>query len=185
MRDWPHSPAHRLAERGAYMVTAGTFRKEHFFRSPEGLTLLCDSLLELAVTYGWQLQAWAVFSNHYHFVATAPPDPNSLRSLIRHLHSHTAREINRQGNTPGRRVWFEYWDTHLTFEKSYYARLSYVHQNAVHHGLALIPSAYPWCSARWFELQAGGAFYRTIIQWPCDRVKVNDVFPQPEHATIG
>jgi len=185
MRNWPHSPAHRLAETGAYMVTAGTFRKQHFFRTPEQLTLLCDSLLQLAMSYRWQLQAWAVFSNHYHFVALAPPNPESLRLLVRHLHSLTAREINQQDHAPGRRVWFEYWDIHLSFEKSYYARLSYVHQNAVHHGLARIPLAYPWCSARWFERQAGSAFYRTILEFPCDRVKVNDDFAQPENATIG
>jgi hypothetical protein len=28
MRDWPHSPVHRLAEPGAYIVTAGTYRSE-------------------------------------------------------------------------------------------------------------------------------------------------------------
>ena len=174
MRDWPHSPAHRLTQAGAYMVTAGTYRKELFFGSADRLTLVCDSLLKLAEEYGWSLQAWAVFPNHYHFVATCSSHPKSLRALIRHLHSLTAREINRLDQAQARKVWFQYWDSHLTYAKSYLCRLSYVHNNAVHHGLVLVPSAYAWCSAAWFERHAGRAFYQTVMRFPHDRINVPD-----------
>ena len=178
VRDWPHRPVRRLAEHGAYMVTAGTCQKKHFFRSAERLTLFSNALQELAATCGWELQAWAVFSNHYHFVALAPLRPERRRSFLRRLHSVTAREVNRRDNTPGQRVWLRYWDTHLALEKTYFAGLSYVHRNAVHHGLVDTPSAYPWCSARWFERQAGAAFYKTIIEFPCDCIDVPDDYPQ-------
>jgi len=69
-------------------------------------------------------------ANHYHFVALIPEAP-TFRRLIRHLHTLTATEANRFDNSQGRKVWFQYWDTELTFEKSYLARLSYVHQNPV------------------------------------------------------
>ncbi len=174
MRDWPHSPIHRLSETGAYMVTSGTYRKEPLFHTPERLSLLCETLLELAQTYAWELQAWAVFSNHYHFVALSPAQPETLRSFIRHLHSVTARELNHRDQTPGRRVWFEYWESHLTYQRSYLARLSYVHRNAVRHGVVQTPSQYRWCSAGWFERRASPAFYRTIMSFPCDRLSVAD-----------
>ena len=174
MRDWPHSPVHRLTEAGAYMVTAGTYHKEPFFRATERLELLCDALLGLAEGYGWQLQAWAVLANHYHFVALSPARAASLRSFIRHPHSVTAKEINRRDQAPTRKVWFEYWETRLTFQKSYLARLSYVHRNAVHHGLARVGSAYPWCSAGWFERRSEPAFYKTVMGFPSDRIKVPD-----------
>ena len=64
-RDWPHAPAHRLGSDGVYIVTAGTLYKEHFFKTPESLNLLESRLLSLARQYQWQLEAWAVFSNHY------------------------------------------------------------------------------------------------------------------------
>ena len=51
------------------------------------------------------------------------------------LHEDTAEEINRCDGTANRTVWFNFWDTKLTFETSYLARLNYVHQNAVKHGL--------------------------------------------------
>jgi putative transposase len=156
------------------MVTAGTYLKKPLFDSPERLTLLCETLLKLAETYSWELQAWAVFSNHYHFVALAPVQPGTLRIFIRHLHSVTARALNKLDPSNRRRVWFEYWETHLSYQKSYYARLNYVHRNAVHHGLARAPSAYPWCSAAWLERNANQTFYRTILSFPSDRLSLSD-----------
>jgi len=154
MQRWPHSPSHQLSENGAYIVTAATYQKAPIFNSRQRLTLLCEHLFERAAQYGWQLQAWAAFPNHYHFVALVPAQPSSLRTLIRHLHSVTAVEVNRLDQQPGRKVWFQYWETYLIYEKSFYARLRYVHENAVHHGLVKRAVLYPWCSAGWFEQKA-------------------------------
>ena len=156
------------------MVTAGTYQRQAFFRSPARLTFLCGTLFELAAAYGWTLQAWAVFPNHYHFVALSPKRADSLRALIRHLHSLTAREINPRDQSAGRKVWFEYWDSHLTYQRSYLARLNYVHRNAVHHGLVRTPAEYPWCSAGWFERRAERAFYQLVTNFPCDQIRVPD-----------
>src|SRR6478672_723941 len=119
MPDWPHAPIHQLSEAGAYMVTAGTYQKLHRFAGAQRLDLLHDALLSLARQYGWHLQAWAVFSNHYHFVAMSPDRAASLRRYLQHLHFVTARLVNELDGTPGRRVWFTYWDTQLTYQRSY------------------------------------------------------------------
>lgn len=174
MSMWHHSPVHRLGEAGAYMVTAGTHRKERFFDSPERLEMLQSELVALMEQSGWSLQAWAVMPNHYHFVAMA--GPGDMTALIRRLHSATAQEVNREDKTPGRRVWFQYWDSHLTYQKSYYARLNYVQNNPVHHGLASDAKQYRWCSAGWFEQNAKPAFYRMVAGFKCDRVNVPDDF---------
>ena len=176
MDNWPHAPVHQLGEAGAFMVTAGTYRKEHFFKGGQRLSLLHDHLLALALRYGWQLQAWTVFSNHYHFVALSPENPASLRQFIAHLHSDTARMCNEMDGVVGRQVWFQYWDTRLTFQKSYLARLNYVHQNPVRHGLVRVSTAYRWCSAGWFEQRATPAFYKTVLRFKIDRVNVVDDF---------
>src|SRR5262249_46442184 len=39
------------------------------------------------------------------------------------LHTRTAGWINRQDQTPARKVWHNFWDTKLTYQKSYLARL--------------------------------------------------------------
>ena len=157
------------------MVTAGTYRKLPVFNSRSRLTLLCDALLKLSLEHGWQLQAWAVFPNHYHFVAV-PASGEPLRNLIGHLHSVTARDINRADRTAGRKVWFQYWETSLTYQNSYFARLHYVHDNAVRHGLVRLASNYLWCSAGWFERKAAPSFRKMIASFPTDRVTVSDPF---------
>ena len=141
-RPWHHRPAHLFLPSATYMVTAGTLRKEHFFRDPSCLRMLQGLLLDLAEEYGWQLQAWAVFSNHYHWVGAAPADATNLKTFISHLHTASAREINQLDGTKGRKVWFQYWDTCLTIESSHLARLNYVHNNAVHHKLVPVAEQY-------------------------------------------
>ncbi|HET6456274.1 MAG TPA: transposase [Armatimonadota bacterium] len=176
MPDWPHAPVHRLGKAGAYIVTAGTYRKEHFFKELERLAFLHDSLLAIAMEYEWRLQAWAVFSNHYHFVGNSPDDPSSLGVMIGKLHTLTAAKLNALDECEGRKVWYQYWDSHITYEKSYLARLNYVHNNPVRHGLVQVARQYPWCSAAWFENTADRAFFNIVTGFPMDRVKIFDEF---------
>jgi REP-associated tyrosine transposase len=158
------------------MVTAGTYLKKPIFRGGLRLEFLCDALLDLAEEYGWRLQAWAVFPNHYHFVALSPEKAMSLTPFTKHLHSISAIQANQWEGTAGRKIWFQFRDTALTYPESYDARLSYVHRNAVHHGIVSEPSLYPWCSAGWFQRRATSSFYKRIMALKIDRVNVVDDF---------
>ncbi len=176
---WPHAPTHRLGAQGAYFVTAGTYQKRHHFRSASRLEVLHRGLLKVAARSGWELEAWAVFSNHYHFVAHSPvkePTAQGLVAMLSELHKKTADWVNRLDAVPGRQVWFNYWDTRLTFQRSYLARLNYVHQNPVRHGLVAVANQYPWCSARWFERTASAAQVKALYRFAVDKVRVFDDF---------
>jgi putative transposase len=176
---WPHAPTHRLGAAGTYFVTGSTYQKAHLFRSSTRLTLLQKSIVELAAKHGWQLEAWAVFSNHYHFIGRSPDEVESAESLttfLREMHSKTAIEINAEDQVPQRRVWYNFRETLLTFEKSYFARLNYTHQNPVHHGLARVASQYPWCSAAWFEQNSKAGVVKAIYSFNSKRVRVVDDF---------
>lgn len=175
MNDWQHAPVHRLGSAGAYMITAATYRKAALFRSKVHLDLLRARLFALAKEYEAALEAWAIFPNHYH-IMVQPTEAGKIRSFVRHLHSITSREINLLDDAEGRRVWFQYWDSHITFERSYFARLHYVHANAVHHGIVRHASEYPWCSAGWFHKQVKPASRKTILSFPIDRISVRDNF---------
>ncbi len=174
MPDWPHAPVHRLGAGGAFMVTCGTYLKLHHFRNQDRLDLLQDTLLRVAEEMDWRLQAWAVFSNHYHIVSMSPDDPSSLVTLIKRVHGATAVEVNRRDGTPGRKVWHQYFETALTYQGSYLARLKYVHENPVHHGLVRVATDYQWCSASWFERMAEKPFYKTVSSFKTDRLNVGD-----------
>ena len=64
------------------MVTGATNDKVLYFNTPDRLQFLHDALLKLAKQYSWELQAWAVFANHYHFIAQSPENPKSLSALF-------------------------------------------------------------------------------------------------------
>jgi putative transposase len=174
---WPRAPVHRLSAAGTYFVTAGTYLKAHHFRGARRCGVLNRGLLKMLGEAGWRLEAWAVFSNHYHFIAHSPEDgAGSLSEVLGELHSRTATWLNRIEGKPKRKVWHNFWETRLTFEKAYLARLNYVHQNPVRHGLAPVANQYPWCSAAWFERAGTPAQVRTIYGMKIDAVSVMDSY---------
>ena len=176
---WPHAPTHQLSDRATYFITASTHKKLHHFHGGKRVKVLHRGLLAVTGRYGWRLEAWAVFSNHYHFVAHSPEntdDAFSLGDMLSMLHVKTAEWINKLDNTPGRQVWFNFWDTKLTHQRSYLARLNYVHQNAVKHGLVPVACHYPWCSAAWFERTASPAMVKSIYRFKTDQIAVADEF---------
>ena len=135
MEKWPHAPLHWFREAGIYIITAATHMREPLFRTAEDLDRLQDLAFGLSRSMQAALHSWSFFPNHYHWVIDSPPEAGRLRHLIREFHSISARERNQRYNERGRRVWFQYWDTRLTFQRSYLARLNYVNQNPVHHGV--------------------------------------------------
>ena len=174
MKHWPHAPVHILDRQGTYMVTCGTYRKAHYFAAASRLNLLQDQIFSAAEESGWKLQAWAFLSNHYHIVALSPDNPETLKKMLSKVHTLTAAEINRQDRTPGRRVWYQFYDTRITYQASYLSRLKYVHGNPVHHGLVRNATLYPWCSAAWFVKSSDKAFCNTVRSFKDDKVNVQD-----------
>jgi putative transposase len=154
------------------MITAGTLHKAPLFDTRAKLDLSRDTSFNLLADYSISLRAWAFFNNHYHLVLGFEAADVSLRVFVRRLHRELALRLNEIDATPARKVMYQFWDTELTFEKSYLARLHYVHQNAVHHGLVSVANQYPWCSAAWFEEQAPQSFVNTVYSFKIDRLNV-------------
>ncbi|MCL4464826.1 MAG: transposase [Chloroflexi bacterium] len=175
-REWAHAPSHLFVPGGAYIITAGTYRKTPLFNSPDKREFLMQSLFAEAERWGWSLQAWAIMANHYHFVALTPEQATTLPRLITSLHSKTAIWLNKTDGAPGRKVWFQYWDTRLTYQHSYLARLNYVHHNPAKHGLVEDAENYRWCSMGWFTRNATAGFRQTVLSFKYDLVRVEDNF---------
>src|SRR5262249_55109460 len=104
------------------------------------------------------------------------PDASNLSEMLKRLHSKTATWVNRLDGEPNRKVWFNFHETRLTYQKSYLARLNYVHQNPVKHGLVPLANQYPWCSARWFERTASPAMIKSIYRFKTDQLGIFDQF---------
>ena len=168
-----HTPLRHMA---LTSLRRQTWHRKSLFDSGAKLTLLRDTTFELAQNYALILQAWAFFANHYHLVMSFENTAIAHRDFVKHLHREPAIRLNSLNVTPGRRVMYEFWDTRLTFEKSWLARLNYVHQNPVKHGLVSVANQYPWCSASWFETNARFGFVKSVYSFKVDRTNMPDDF---------
>jgi putative transposase len=179
--DWPHAPLHRFGEGGTYFITASTYLKQHIFTTRRALDALMKTLFAQARLHDCWLEAWAIFSNHYHLVVQSDVG-ESIRAMVKQLHKESALEANQRDEAMGRTVWYQSRDTQLTIQASWLARLRYTHENAVHHGLVRDATQYHWCSAAWFERTARPAFVQTVRRMKIDRVNVYDDFVVRESA---
>ena len=176
MNSWPHAPPHWTHEPGIYFVTASTYRKHRSFEGAGRLDLLTKLLHGTLAEGSWRADAWAVFPNHYHLIIRSSVSSRPLSKVLGKVHMLSSKEINREDGVEGRKIWFNYRDTHLTFENSHLARLHYVIHNPVHHGLVRCAAQYPWCSAAWFERNSSPAFRETVRSFPLDRLQIEDDF---------
>lgn len=158
------------------MLTAGTYGKSRLFNTPGKLDILQDAIFKYANEYGWDLQAWAMLENHYHLVALSQKEPETLKNFVSDVHRTTTTTLNEIDDTPKRKVWFQYWDSHITYQKSYFARLKYVTCNPVRHGITRNPEKYKWCSALWFARTADRPFHDTVMSFGTERINVKDDF---------
>jgi putative transposase len=173
--DWHHAPLHRFVPNAVHMITASTLHKKHLFKNPRSLSFLQDTLLTGFREYGWSIHAWACLSNHYHLIAQAPPEGN-LSTTLQTIHSRIGSGLNEMDQASGRQVMYQFWDRCITFDNSYYARMHYVIQNPVKHGLVEDAKLYPYCSAAWFERNNPKSICRRVRSYKCDKVSEPDDF---------
>ncbi len=171
-----HNPPHYFIPNAMYMVTGSILYKQHRLTEDKHKEFFLKTLFEKAKLFGWGMEAWAVLHNHYHFISQVSEDPTTLPKLIQQVHSITAIRINHWDKTPGKQVWHNYGDTCITYERSYLARLHYVHTNPVKHGLVEDAVDYPFCSYRWFIEQGDKELKRQVLDQPVDKGKIFDDF---------
>ncbi len=144
----PHNPPHWFQANTLYMLTASIYQSVPIIHSPERKIAWRDSFIEAAKLYNWHIIAWVVLDNHYHAMVESPHNALSLSKFTSSYHKFTARQWNDADNTPGRKVWWNYWDTCIRSEKDYYNRLLYIFWNPIKHGLVENPEDYPFGSYR-------------------------------------
>src|SRR5205807_9695486 len=92
-----------------------------------------------------ELVAWVILPNHYHAIIRVPQE-RSIAGLLNQLHGETAHQLNREDGTPGRQVWYSYWDRCLWTEGDFWSRINYIHRNPVKHGHVATPEEWPHSS---------------------------------------
>ena len=96
--------------------------------------------------------------------------------MLGRLHAESAGWINRLDDAAGRQVWHNFWDTRLTYQKSF---LTPAELRASEPGQAWSGSGgkpISMVSARWFERTASAAKVKSIYRFKIEAVHAMDDF---------
>lgn len=116
-----------------------------------------DWLRRTVETYGWQMHAFVLMTNHEHlFVQT--PQPN-LSAGMQNLNGSYTSYFNRRHRRVGH-LFQGRFKGHLVEEEGYFLEISrYLHLNPVRAQIVARPEEYPWSS------YAGYAAARRVVPW--------------------
>jgi putative transposase len=163
-----HNPPHLFRPHAVYMLTASTYQRDNIIHGSERKIQWRDAFIKAAELSNWRIIAWVVLSNHYHAIIESPDNAQSLAKMTGSCHKFTSRLWNDADNTPGRKVWWNYWDTCIRSETDYLNRFRYVLWNPVKHKLVEKPEDYLFSN------------YQDVHEWQggfdfTDLSEVNDV----------
>jgi putative transposase len=158
-----NTPPHLFVEDWFYMLTGVIYKRQPLIRSAVRKIEWSNAFLSASKIYHWEAIAWVVLDNHYHAILKSPLEgAANLSKFVVSFHKYTARRWNETGNSTGRQVWWNYWDTCIRSEQDFINRLRYVFWNPVKHGLVERPEQYPFSNFKEFmEIQSGIDFTRT------------------------
>ena len=145
-----HNPPHLFRPNALYMLTASIYQKKLLIKSGKRKNEWIDAFLKSASIYQWDVIAWVVLSNHYHAIVRSAKEKLNMSKFIGSYHKFTARKWNLEDKTPGRKVWWNYWDSCIQSERDYLPRLNYIFQNPVKHGLVSHAEDYPFSNYQAF-----------------------------------
>jgi putative transposase len=145
-------PPHIYEQDTCYFITASTIRHALRFNTDARRLLLRDMLKESIGACGIRLYAWVILSDHYHLLLrTGSSIP--VHRLIKRLHGSSAIGLNKLDNTPGRKVWYQYWDRCPRNEDEFWAYFNYIHVNPIKHGYVRL--ARGWLAAEGDVIRIG------------------------------
>lgn len=138
-------PPHLYLDDRWYFMTGSNYHGHHHLKSDAAKIIVRDKLMALTQKYNWQLKAWVILNNHYHFLAKVRLG-SDIRPFFQYLHGGTSFELNNLENKRGRKVWHNFWDRCIRNERGFWTRFNYIHNNPIKHGYVKRLSDWPYSS---------------------------------------
>ena len=204
-KTYKHNPPHLFRSNAKYFITGATCEHVHYMESDEAKDIFLNYLFKSFEHYNWKIEDWVVLDNHYHLMANAPENAETLAQVINNVHrfsssgiksllesleslecincvdavptqsEHKAAPTQSEHSTT-KKMFHNYWDTCITYENSYYARLHYLWYNPVKHGYVKHQLEWKY-SSFYYRHQDEKEYLDKIMKlYPCDKVKVFDDF---------
>jgi putative transposase len=114
--------------------------------------------------------------NYLNLILHINKDAEKLPNAIREYHKFSAMFIKRFHPPTPSKIWFNYWDTCLTYEGAYFRRLNYIWFNPVKHGYVENPSDWKFGSYHYRFPENKDEMLDTENSLNCDCVCINDDF---------
>src|SRR3990167_5835197 len=139
-----HRPFH-IYDGYCYAIATRTYEKKNYFATDERKRIFIKKMNSLGKNFDIGIIAWTLLPNHHHAIIRLPEQKFKegrpvLSEYMRQLHSQTASLLNQIDNTPGRKVWYQYWDYCIRTKTAFWMHFNYIVQNPLKHGL--VPSLY-------------------------------------------
>ncbi|MBU1874579.1 transposase [bacterium] len=154
-KTYEHNPPHLFRNNAEYFITGATYEHVHYMKSDEAKDIFLNYLFKSFEHYNWKIEDWVVLDNHYHLMANAPENAETLAQVINNVHRFSSSGIKsflepletlecidcvNAAPTQSvhsiahsiKKMFHNYWDSCITYENSYYARLHYLWYNPVH-----------------------------------------------------
>ncbi|RPI13299.1 MAG: hypothetical protein EHM58_18765 [Ignavibacteriae bacterium] len=175
---YKHNPPHLFVPNSKYFVTGATYQRKHYLINDESKFALLSSIKKGFSDLDWQLEDWVILNNHYHLMVNSNGDSSTLSFIIKEIHRFNALWVKK--NIPQAKneevIWYNYWDTCITYENSYFARLNYIWFNPVKHGY--VEFAEDWIHGSYYKRVKEEKEYLDSIKekYPFDKINIDDNF---------
>lgn len=177
-KTYPHNPPHLFIPNAKYFITGSTYKRVSYLKSDEAKWQLIISIQKAFKQYHWELEDWVILDNHYHLMGNAPDEVETLSKIINDVHKFNALWIKKNiSESAGvKKIWYNYWDTCITYETSYFARLNYIWYNPVKHGYIDNPEDWELGSYHQRIREVEDGIERIKREYPWDKLNLKDDF---------
>ena len=135
-KTYKHNPPHLFVPGAKYFITASAYRRLPAFQNDDVKEKMLEILIITCRLNNWRLEDWVFLNEHYHIMLQADEKgQNTVDKIINNFHKFSALYIKKQHQEykKVKRIFYNYWDSCITYEGSYFARLHYIFINPVKH----------------------------------------------------
>jgi putative transposase len=160
-------PPHIYEDDTCYFLTASIVHRQWLLDTDTRRVLVRDVLKEAIQQYGIRLYAWVILVNHYH-VLLKTSDVAPIWKFIKRLHGDSAIQLNKLNHTPGRQVWYQYWDRFPRSERDFWSYFNYIHINPIKHGYVRVSDGIVVVDGKHIKIAPGHTLdvHKCLAQYP-------------------
>ena len=172
-KTYKHNPPHLFIPEAKYFITASTYEHKPYFEEGVIKQKMLDILWKGCSKYDWKIDDWVILDDHYHLMLEASENKNaSIAVLINNFHKFSSMFIKKFKPELKniKEIFYNYRDTCITYERSYYTRVNYIYLNPVKHRYVKMPQDYKFSSFYWRFKNYEEDLEKILNDFPSDKL---------------